>query len=131
VTSGPVALAVFNSGVPSHRGLVGAGLADFFDVFAGVNQVVIADVNGDGKPDLVGATAFGVDVALGLGDGSFTNPTLYPVQANAIALADMDGDGFLDVVAGGANQITVLYNGDGLGGFVGDFSRRTATASVV
>jgi hypothetical protein len=38
----------------------------------GATAVAIADVNGDGKPDLIaGNTATGVDVRLGSGDGTF------------------------------------------------------------
>jgi hypothetical protein len=80
----------------------------------------IADLNGDGKPDL--AFTMGdmyplgpvVQVALGAGDGSFGTPTKYPIgSSDSVAIGDMNGDGFLDIVTSG---ISILL-GDGQGGF--------------
>ncbi len=76
--------------------------------------IAIADLNGDGKPDLV-FTAGGVQVALGAGDGTFATPVLYATGGGtaSIAIGDLNGDGIPDIVTSGA---TILF-GDGKGAF--------------
>lgn len=74
-------------------------------------SVAIADVNGDGIPDLVVAnlcasfdscTAGGsVSVLLGNGDGTFQTPMLYGSGGYApasVAVSDVNGDGITDVL---------------------------------
>jgi hypothetical protein len=92
--------------------------------------VVVGDVNGDHKPDLVTANNVvgTIEVLLGKGDGSLGTPTSYatgsprsddcsyPAGPSAVALADVDGDGKLDVVAANRYAGTVsvmLGKGDG------------------
>ena len=76
--------------------------------FLGPHDVVIADFNGDGNPD-VGAVAYDSDeVAWFLNDGSIHGPLLWPKHTVAtgfdgalcIAAADIDEDGDTDLVAG-------------------------------
>ncbi|MBL8216082.1 MAG: VCBS repeat-containing protein, partial [Bryobacterales bacterium] len=85
--------------------------------------VLVRDINKDGKPDLLAATA-GTDLAnvavlLGRGDGTFQTPLLSPLyaQARALVVADFDADGKWDLVAvhtQGDKAVSVLRGkGDG------------------
>src|SRR2546427_217673 len=84
--------------------------------------VGIADVNGDGKPDLVTVNtgANTVSVLLGNGAGSFGPRTDFGTGAvpHGLAIADLDGDGNPDLVVAntGANTVSVLL-GTGTGTF--------------
>src|SRR5207253_561415 len=65
-----------------------------------------ADVNRDGRADLIVANFYDADVSvlLGNGDGSFQEQRRFAAVAGPFALAtqDVDGDGRLDIlVAGG------------------------------
>jgi hypothetical protein len=91
-------------------------------------QIVVGDVNGDKKDDIIVAHQNGYggcisscfDVLISNGDGTFTLGTNYAITSNYFAggiLADVNGDGKLDVIvvdqAFPANVWTVLGNGDG------------------
>jgi hypothetical protein len=70
-----------------------------------------ADVNGDGKLDLV-TTLSGV--LLGNGDGTFRAPPVPGSGKGAAAVGDLNGDGKLDVVAFTPSSVALLAgNGDG------------------
>jgi FG-GAP-like repeat len=85
--------------------------------------VTVADVNGDGKWDLVVAVASGttggtVSVLLGNGDGTFQSHVDYSLGQGPISIltADFNGDGKLDIAAAnnGASTASILLgNGDG------------------
>jgi hypothetical protein len=85
-------------------------------------SVAVADVNGDGKPDLVvtHAERSELTVLLGDGKGGFTEVTGSPFDLGRaawhVAVADVDGDGKPDVVAAAGEGVRVLL-GDGRGGF--------------
>lgn len=83
---------------------------------AGPYSTVIADFNGDGKPDLaIPAGSLTVAVFLGNGDGTFGTP-IYTFDGNGTGLvsADFNGDGKPDLAALGASGIAILLgNGDG------------------
>jgi len=62
---------------------------------------VVADVNGDGKPDLVATNSdvngFLLEVFLGHGDGTFQAPLSEPAPGAGIALGDFNKDGKIDL----------------------------------
>ena len=64
--------------------------------------LLLADVNGDGHPDLVGSVSPGqIDVLLGNPDGTFGAPTLVttvPATDELVAVGDFNGDGIPDLV---------------------------------
>jgi len=97
------------------------------------DSIAVADVNGDGKPDLLVANYYtgnsnsngSLGVLLGKGDGTFQPVVSYGsggVGDNSVAVGDVNGDGKLDLLA--ANQCAssncangalgvLLGNGDG------------------
>jgi VCBS repeat protein len=118
------ALAIAASRLPS-----GAPASGDFDrivipVGKGPGSIAIADVNHDGKPDIIVANTADetISVLLGDGKGHFTPAAGSPFPcgkgANDIAVADMNGDGNADLVIAntGTPYLTVLL-GDGKGGF--------------
>lgn len=86
------------------------------------SSVINADLNGDGKADLVAANYYdnNISVLLGDGTGSFSSPVNIGGGNNpiAIATADFNADGKADIVTAneGGNDVT-LFLGNGAGGF--------------
>jgi hypothetical protein len=90
--------------------------------YAEVAAVAVADVSGDGRPDIMVANlcystsctsgSGGLGLLLGHGDGTFSLAEKYPILtpggSSTIAVADMNGDGWPDLAVGG-------YNGNGIG----------------
>jgi hypothetical protein len=85
--------------------------------------VVVADLNGDGKPDIVLAnfcagilnngcpTDGSVAVLLGNGDGTFQQAVEYDsggLGAQSVTVADMNGDGKPDIIV--ANRCVSVVN---------------------
>jgi len=104
----------------------------------GVMSVAIADMNGDGKADIVTGNPHGkrpamphlsnVGVMLNNGDGTFKNMVLTPIGgdsttglmtgANVMSLGDLDGDKRPDIVFsapgwGGSSPVYAINSGDG------------------
>lgn len=82
-----------------------------------VNNVTTADVNGDGKQDIVASNDFDenlIVVLLGNGDGTFQKRTGFSTGSSVsyLAVADLNGDGKQDVVTAddGSNQVNVHLN---------------------
>jgi FG-GAP-like repeat/Abnormal spindle-like microcephaly-assoc'd, ASPM-SPD-2-Hydin len=89
-----------------------------------IEALAAADLNGDGKPDLIvptGGTSASVSILLGNGDGTFGNSTVYTsslldLYASQVAIADFNGDGKADLALTNsqANDVAILLgNGDG------------------
>ncbi|HEV3260798.1 MAG TPA: VCBS repeat-containing protein, partial [Gemmataceae bacterium] len=76
--------------------------AQEFAVGSSLQSVAVADVNGDGKPDLVTANGFNgtVSVLLGNGDGTFQNAQNFAAGSlpHSLVVADVNGDGKPDLV---------------------------------
>ena len=93
------------------------------------SQFFVADVNGDGRLDLVFASEgslgnAGVSIMLNEGGGVFATPIEFGTglwNVDSVAVADINGDGKLDLVVSGTtdywdNVVSVLLN-NGSGGF--------------
>ncbi len=77
-------------------------------------SVVLVDLNGDGKLDLLAGGRPSVNVRLGKGDGTFAAPAAYPGGMGGVALGDLNGDGKLDLLTGSSDSVGVLFGkGDG------------------
>ncbi len=82
------------------------------------SSAAVADLNGDGKPDIVVTNWYNSNLAvlLGNGDGTFQTAVIYGSgeQSTAVAVGDVDGDGKPDIVVGNNGTVGVLLgNGDG------------------
>lgn len=80
--------------------------------------LAVADVNGDGKPDLLVTTSYcsQVEVLLGNGNGTFQSGVYYGtggVIASSVTVADVNGDGKPDLLV--ANEASGSANGQPAG----------------
>lgn len=148
-----------------HQGSVGVllgkgdgtfkGAVTYASGGAGAGSIAVADVNGDGRPDIVvanscpiGCTAYSdgvVGVLLGNGDGTFQAVVGHDsggVQAGSVAVADVNGDGKADIVvtngdsnSTGVQSTAAVLLGNGNGTFaaavVYDSGGDSATAITV
>ena len=83
-------------------------------------SVAVADLDGDGKPDLAAVNYYSgnVSVLLGKGDGTFQTAVNYRAGSapQSVAVGDFNGDGKPDLAVannGSANVSVLLGNGDG------------------
>jgi hypothetical protein len=76
-------------------------------------NIIAADINVDGKLDLVVASASNTVVMLGNGDGTFKPGITTAGTSGAMAVGDFNGDGKPDLAVEGAPVYILLGNGDG------------------
>ena len=103
---------------------------------AGSSLLAVADINADGRPDLVTANSGSntVSVLLGQPSGGFTSPAAYGTGGNSqpvgVTIADVNADGRPDILTtnGGSNTVGVLL-GQASGGFIGAFTYSTGANS--
>src|SRR5215475_4634488 len=125
---GKADVIVANVNTPTLSVMLGAGDGTFqtpivtnFPSGQSPSFFAIADINVDGKPDVVTLVQFGGgSVLLGTGDGAFQLPINVPVDFNAagIAVGDFNGDGKPDLAVIASNfpsgAVSVsLGNGNG------------------
>jgi hypothetical protein len=102
------------------------------------DSIVAADVNGDGKPDLIVADlgTHSVSVFINTGTGTFNAAVVYSVgnSPTAVAVADLNGDGFPDIAVTNSadNTVTILTNsGSGTFTATGLYATDTTPSDVV
>jgi hypothetical protein len=87
---------------PKRLSLPGAGY---------VAALVIGDVNGDGRPDLISSSGY---VAYGEGAGNFSSPVSFTVDSTYyptnLALGDLRNNGLTDIVTNARYVVSVLLN---------------------
>lgn len=113
--SGSVGVLLGN-GDGTFKPAVAYGSGGYFDT-----SVAVADVNGDGKPDLLVTSQCvsssdcansPVGVLLGNGNGTFQSAVIYDsggLLATSVAVADVNGDGKPDLLVTNQNSNTVGY----------------------
>jgi hypothetical protein len=126
ISSGTAAAIMLGDGSGHFRAPPGSPVP----VGGSPTSVVAADVNGDGRPDLVVPVAdpasgriTGIEILLGDGSGGFTEAPGSPISilagsALSVAVADFDGDGKPDLAVANTqrNEILIL-RGNGTGRF--------------
>jgi VCBS repeat-containing protein len=109
-----------NAGSVSAAGTLAEAVSYATGAYPSPHGLAVADVNGDGKADIITANHLSGNVSVLLNNGSGTFLSAPPIATGAapdsVAIGDVNGDGRADIVTadGPSNQISVLLgNGDG------------------
>jgi uncharacterized protein (TIGR03437 family) len=82
------------------------------------DSTIVADINGDGKADIVlQEHNGGVYVLLGNGDGTFQQPLTVTSYGYGVAVGDFDGDGRPDLAMAAGEYVILVFLGNGDGTF--------------
>lgn len=132
-----------NQGSNSVGVLLGQGNGDFVAASTyhagsphGPYAVALADVNGDGRPDILTANLYNhtAGVLLGQAGGGFAAVRSYPTGPNtfpmALAVADLNGDGRPDVVTANQTDTAGVLLGQENGGFAAAATYATGPAGA-
>ncbi|MFZ5638825.1 MAG: FG-GAP repeat domain-containing protein [Pseudomonadota bacterium] len=92
-------------------------IAESNDAFA--TRIATADLDRDGRADIVTTTLDGVLVLRTNGDGTFASSTAVAGDPADFSLTDVDRDGDLDILVDSSNTSATVVHGDGLGGIAG------------
>lgn len=130
---------VDNIGIMFGDGTGNFAAANSFGLNTGryLGGIACADVNGDGKDDIIASEGDGAKllVILGNGAGDFFRSNTYTVGSSSLTditapiLNDLDKDGHLDIIVGYLSNVWV-YKGDGQGNFSFK-SKYTTTNSIL
>lgn len=84
------------------------------------NQIIVADVNNDGKDDIIGSSAADTLRAYTYSGGTFTTIGTISLPSAGLpydlSVGDIDQDGNIDLVVADSTNVSILL-GDGSGGF--------------
>lgn len=95
-------------------------LASLITDLAKIDQIIVLDIDGDQKSDIIAATSAGVLISSGNGDGSFqiARTAIRMDSLLALAVADLDGDGRADIITSSSLQDGIeLFINAGAGNF--------------
>ena len=133
-------VSVLLNTTPAHAASPSYAPQAVFQVGGYPESVTIADVNGDGLPDIITANSGDNTITVlinttpvGAATPSFADPQVIPVglDPEAVMATDINGDGSPDLVVGDYNDgtIMVLLNATATGAATVDFSNQLTIAT--